>query len=247
VESVDRKHLTKTGIVYVFSMVYLASLLFVTPVVLCNESGEPGNGDRTLYLVRHGQYDHEDELDPDIGHALIPLGVAQARLVADRLRSIPVKMTSLHSSTMTRARQTAQVIGQEFPELKHQQSRLLRECTPSTWREDIMIRLEPGESEECEDQLDQAFNNYFLPSPAGDLHDIIVCHGNVIRYFVTKVLGVDSRSWLGMSIGNCSLTVVRVRPDGSMKLSFFGDVGHLPHNLQTGLSSTKRVLVVPGE
>ncbi len=244
-EPINRSYLEKTLIVCFFVLVYLPSLLFVKDVVRCSESGVVGNGERTLYLVRHGQYDHKDKRDPDVGRALVPLGVAQARLVADRLRSMPVKMTSLHSSTMTRARQTAKVIGQEFPELKHQESRLLRECTPSTWREDIMIKLDPGEPEECEDRLDRAFNKYFVPSPEGDLHDIIVCHGNVIRYFVTKILGVDTRSWLRMSIGNCSLTVVRVRPDGSMKISFFGDVGHLPHNLQTGLSDTKRALVVP--
>jgi len=98
-------------------------------------------GTRTIYLIRHGDYDHEDRRDSDIGRGLIPLGIAQTRLVADRLLSLPDEMTSLHSSTMTRARQTAMIINQDFPKLELQQSRLLRECTPPTWREDIMVRV----------------------------------------------------------------------------------------------------------
>lgn len=206
-----------------------------------------GNGVRTLYLIRHGQYDIEDGRDPDVGKALVPLGVAQARLVAARLRSLPVEMTSLNSSTMTRARQTALVIGRDFPGLELQQSRLLRECTMPTWRQDIMADEEPDDLKECLDQVEKAFEKHFIPSPDADRHDIIVCHGNVIRYFVTKVLGVDTMSWLRMAIGNCSLTIVRINPGGAMKLLCFGDVGHLPPNMQTGLYNDAGDLIVPGE
>lgn len=244
-ELINCSYLKKAIFFCFLSVIFSLSTEFHTSLALCDESKEIRNGVRTLYLIRHGEYDHRDKRDPDIGRALVPLGVAQARLVAARLRAIPVEMTSLYSSTMTRARQTAEVIGQEFPKLELQPSPLLRECTPSTWREDIMARLDPGEPEKCEERLDRAFAKYFAPSPEGDRHDIIVCHGNVIRYFVTKVLGVNSRSWLGMSIGNCSLTVVRVRPDGSMKLVFYGDVGHLPPNLRTGLGEKGRNLRVP--
>ena len=208
--------------------------------------GQDG-GTRTLYIVRHGFYDYKDESAPDVGKALVPLGVAQARLAASRLRSFPVEMTALYSSTMTRARQTAAVIAEDFPGLEVQQTRLLRECIPPTWREDIMAEYEPAEMEECATQLDEAFAEFFVPSPEGDRHDILVCHGNVTRYLVTKALKVDPMSWLGMSVGNCSLTIVRVDPDGSLKVLAVGDVGHLPPNMQTGLDAVDRVLAIPGE
>ena len=212
-----------------------------------HDAGERLSGVRTIYLIRHGQYDHEDDSDPDVGKALVPLGVAQARLVAARLAALPVEMTSLTSSTMTRARQTALVIGGDFPNLALRKSELIRECTPSTWREDIMADTFPDAVEACERNLDRAFSKYFVPSPDEDRHDIIVCHGNVIRYFVTKVLGVDTESWLGMAIGNCSLTIVRIKPDGSMKLLTYGDVGHLPPNMQTGLYRNAEDLMPPEE
>jgi serine/threonine-protein phosphatase PGAM5 len=179
-----------------------------------------GTGVRTIYLIRHGEYDHED-------------GVAQARLVAARLRAMPVEWTSLTSSTMTRARETAQVIADELPQLEHVTDRKLSECLQPTWRTEITAEETLEDLAACLAQQEAAYEAYFQPSPAADRHDIIVGHGNVIRHFVTRVLKVDPMSWLEMSIGNCSLTVVNIQPDGSMKLLSYGDVGHIPPGLQT--------------
>ena len=135
---------------------------------------------------------------------------------------------------MTRARQTAMVINKDFPELKLKQDELICECTPPSWRKDVMAGVDTTERDKCVENLEKAFKKYFIPSPdSNGSNDIIVCHGNVIRYFVTKVLKVDTMSWLQMSIANCSLTIVRIKPDGSMKLVSFNDVGHIPLNLQT--------------
>jgi serine/threonine-protein phosphatase PGAM5 len=225
----------------------VVALLVLAPsfVVFAGEA-EKTDGVRTLYLIRHGEYDHADDRDPDVGKALVPLGVAQARILGARLRGLPVEIDSLHSSTMTRARETALVIGEEFPDLELQTSRLIRECTPPTWRQDIMADEEEADLAACTQQIEKAYAKYFTPSPGADRHDVIVCHGNVIRYFVTKVLGVDTEAWLGMSIGNCSLTVVKIKADGSMKLLSFGDVGHLPPNLSTRTAPGKPIdLKVP--
>lgn len=202
-------------------------------------------GPRTLYLIRHGFYDYHDKRDPEVGKGLLPLGIAQARLIGNRLRSLPVDISAIYSSTFTRAHETALVIGREFDGLEVIESGLLSECTPPTWRKDIIADCDSAELAACREQLEAAFEKFFVPSSAGPRHEVLVCHGNVIRYFVTRVLGVDSLSWLGMSIGNCSLTVVRVNSDGTMKLLLFGDVGHIPPNLQTGLDKEERILVVP--
>jgi serine/threonine-protein phosphatase PGAM5 len=100
----------------------------------------------------------------------------------------------------------------------------------------------------CVENIEKAFRDYFIPSPDDkDRNDIIVCHGNIIRYFVTKVLKVDTMSWLQMSIGNCSLTIIRILPDGSMKLAAYSDMGHIPPNMQTetGGNNIPKELVIP--
>ena len=210
-------------------------IILVLPFNLYSQnSSEDQKGTRTIYLIRHGEYDQTDTTDSDIGKKLTPLGIAQARLVSARLKGIPVEFTSLTSSTTIRARETAIVINQDFPELKLQQSDLIRECTPPTWRKDIMTDETETDLNMCVENLEKAYKEIFVPSPdSKDRNDIIVCHGNVIRYFVTKVLNVDTMSWLQLSITNCSLTIIRIMPDGMMKLDTFSDYGHIPENMRT--------------
>jgi serine/threonine-protein phosphatase PGAM5 len=205
-------------------------------------------GIRTIYLIRHGEYDQSDSSDAEVGKKLTPLGIAQARLLSNRLKGIQVEFTSLTSSTMTRARQTAIIVNEEFPELTLAQDELISECIPPTWRKDVLSESDSVELTQCKNNIEKAFAKYFTPSPnENDRNDIIVCHGNVIRYFVTKVLNVDPMSWLQMSITNCSLTIIRVLPDGTMKLDTFSDYGHIPENMRTftGGDNESKELVIP--
>ena len=164
--------------------------IFIVPFYLFSQNlNSNENGVRTIYLIRHGDYNQSDEEDEFVGNELNTLGVAQARLLSSRLKSMSVEFSSLTSSTMTRARQTAMVINENFPELKLIQDSLICECTPPTWRKDIMAGVDTTEIELCAEKIEKAFKKYFIPSPdENDRYDLIVCHGNVIRYFVTKVL-----------------------------------------------------------
>jgi len=187
---------------------------------------------RNVWLIRHGEYAHGVDT-PDEG-GLVALGRQQARLAAARLDGYPVTFTSLQASTMTRARETAEIIAAHFPDLELQLFADLRECTPTTRRADIMADLQPGEAETCEATLAGAWERIFTPAAGpDDANDLVVCHGNVIRWFVTRALDVDPTAWLGMSIANCSVTVIQVRADGSCKLVAFADSGHVPWGMTT--------------
>jgi hypothetical protein len=61
--------------------------------------------------------------------------------------------------------------------------------------------------------------------------DVVVCHGNVIRYATMRALQLPPEAWLRTATFNCSLTYLVVRPSGSVSLRTFGDVGHLPMNM----------------
>ncbi len=97
-----------------------------------------------------------------------------------------------------------------------------------------MADLAPGEAEACEAALAAAWERIFTPAGGdADANDLVVCHGDVIRWFVTRALDVDPTAWLGMSIANCSVTVIQVRADGSCKLVAFADSGHVPWGMTT--------------
>ena len=191
----------------------------------------PTAGMRTIYLIRHGTYDRDSSVDDRTGNPLNELGREQAKLIGRRLAALPVRITTLTSSTLTRARETADLMGREMRMTPWRDS-LLNECTPYTYREDIMKGLEPGEADSAEAQLGRAWTRY-VRATAENEHDVLVCHGNVIRWFTCKALGLDTKRWLSMEIANGSLTTLLVRPDGSLRLVTYSDVGHLPVEKQT--------------
>lgn len=198
---------------------------------------------RTLYLIRHGSYVPDDKADPAVGPGLTALGIAQARLIGARLGGIPVHFNSITSSTMTRARETAAVLHESLPDVPLSQNPLLSECGPQTWRD--RSSTPTPENLQCQSRIDEAFKTFFTPATKADENNIIVAHGNVIRYMATKALGVDTRSWLSMSIAHTSLTIVKVRPDGSMSVIAVGDIGHLPPNMQSWGTDADPQLTMP--
>lgn len=201
---------------------------------------------RTFYLVRHGEYDRADPRPETEGKGLQPIGVAQARLLGARLRALGVRFDAFDASPFTRARETAEVLRDELPGSQLRILPELAECTPPTRREEV-VRDEPAEAQEaCRARLDALFATRFVPSAGADCHELLVAHGNVIRYLVTRALGVDTRAWLEMSVHHASLTVVRVEPDGRFKVIAVGDSGHLPPSLTTGATGDpERSLALP--
>lgn len=193
-------------------------------------------GVRTLYLVRHGAYDIGDPRDEAVGRGLLPIGVAQARLVGDRLRGLPFTFDAVFASPLTRAHETAQVIAAELGGRELAIDPDLAECTPPTRRADIMAREKPEDLAACSAQLERLAARLLVPiaTPGRDRHELVVTHGNVIRWLVTRALAVDSNAWLGMSIGHASLTVLSVDAKGALRVIAVGDVGHLSPGLQTG-------------
>jgi serine/threonine-protein phosphatase PGAM5 len=196
----------------------------------------------TLYLIRHGAYVADRNADPQLGPGLTALGVAQARLIAARLSGAGVTFDSMTSSTLQRARDTAAVMHETLSSVPVAQSPLLRECMPPVFES---VEGEAAERAACAKQLDQAFAEFFTPAKNANRNDILVAHGNVIRYLVMKALQADSRAWLGMTVAHASLTVIRVQADGSIKVLAVGDSGHIPSPLLSWGDANDRQLAVP--
>jgi serine/threonine-protein phosphatase PGAM5 len=217
-----------------------ACLVLIGEVAAAQSQPAPAH---TLYLIRHGAYVADRNADPQLGPGITPLGVAQARLIAARLSGSGVAFDSMTSSTLQRARDTAAVMHETLSNLPVAQSPLLRECGPPL--PEAAEGEEARERAACAKQLDQAFAEFFTPAKNAKRNDILVAHGNVIRYLVMKALKVDPRAWLGMSVAHASLTVIQVLPDGSMKVIAVGDSGHIPSPLLSWGDANDRQLAVP--
>ena len=201
---------------------------------------------RVLYLVRHGAYAIDPARDESPGPGLLPLGVAQARLAGARLAALPFRFDAISASPMTRAHETARVIAADLPGARIEIDAELAECTPPTWRTEVTADESAESLAACAATLDRVFARRFVPAAGAERRELIVAHGNVIRYLVTRALRADPKAWLEMSVHHASLTVIRVEPDGRCKVIALGDAGHLPPSLHTGATGDpERDLAVP--
>ena len=195
---------------------------------------------RTIYLVRHGEYDWDDQPSPNKG--LTALGLKQARLTAKRLRSLPI--TAVYSSDLTRAVETAEVILGELDGVRYEKSRILRECIPSIplnpRPNSIFARVSKEHVLAGRKQADSVLARHFRAARGQNKHEIIVSHGNLIRYLICRVIGGPEDSWRRLRTLNCGISVVTVESNGRGRVESYNDVGHLPPKLTTAGTSRPR-------
>lgn len=227
-------------------MLVIGCFVFLFSPVLAAPPAEAAKGVHTIVLVRHGNYVADANADERLGPHLSPIGVAQAHLAAAALKTLP-RFDGLYASPMLRARDTAAVIGKDaWPERAFEVVDDLAECTPPTTLGDVARHEKPDAMAACKARLDRMYARFFTAAEGRDRSDLLVCHGNVIRYLVTRALGVDTNAWLAMSIGNASFTTIRIDGDGRAHVIAVGDVGHLPPDLRTSAwGDPERTLAIP--
>lgn len=214
-----------------------------------------GRGDvygtiRHIILVRHGQYEENvDGVDGDKNdklRKLTPLGRIQAEQTGKRLAKIqqgideqfgPCDIKIVRSSDMTRAKETAAIIAKHLKGVKlAKPDRLLNECLPAAIipTRDLNDPDTMKEIDESRGRVERVFKAHIFRGPQGpeDRHEfeVIVCHGNIIRYFFCRCLQLPPEAWLRMSIFNCSITYLVLRPSGFVSARMLGDIGHLDYD-----------------
>ncbi|XP_069820138.1 serine/threonine-protein phosphatase PGAM5, mitochondrial isoform X2 [Dendropsophus ebraccatus] len=184
---------------------------------------------RHIFLIRHSQYKLDGKSDTE--RVLTSLGREQAELTGQRLASLGLKYSHIIHSSMTRAKETTEIISKYLPDVKKYSTDLLREGAPIRpdppvchWKPDV-------EYHEDGPRIEAAFRNYIHraePKQEEDSYEIIICHANVIRYIVCRALQLPPEAWLRMSLNNGSITYLVVRPNGNVSLRMLGDSGFMP-------------------
>lgn len=199
-------------------------------------------GTRTLTLVRHGHYGPED------AGALTALGCEQAAKTGEYLQRFTFDVVI--SSTLKRARQTAAIIvganarSNSRPDARPDEAGdeprsagALRVRPASVLREGMYSRIEGYEvpaDEQAEDRAraDAAWQKYFRTSRR-DRSELIVCHGNLIRYLLCRALDVPVERWVRMTTNHCGITRVLIRDTGAVRVVSYNETSHLPLALVT--------------
>ncbi len=182
---------------------------------------------RIIHLVRHGQQERRQD-DNELGPPLTEIGRRQATELGTFLATLPVGR--VFCSTLTRARETAELAGRRLDGVQVRSDSDLCEVLPT--RVDGMRISRTGMRKDREAAL-RAFARYFRPGrPRG--HDVLVCHGNLIRYLLVHSLRAPRRRWLDMAATyHCAISTVEVEADGRVRLCSYNDASHIPRALRT--------------
>ncbi|XP_046738393.1 serine/threonine-protein phosphatase PGAM5, mitochondrial-like isoform X2 [Diprion similis] len=215
----------------------------VKPVKLNTESdenryneelaGQKVTATRHLFLIRHGQYNTNGRTDFE--RTLTNLGRIQAESTGSRLVELKYPYTMIVRSTMSRAQETSKIIEKNFPEVPTKDDSLLEEGAPippeppvGHWKPEKYF-FQDGP------RIEAAFRRYFHradPKQTQDSYTLLVCHANVIRYFVCRALQFPPEAWLRLSLNHASITWIAISPSGRVTLRCLGDTGHmLPQNV----------------
>lgn len=189
---------------------------------------------RHIILIRHGQYNLGGSTDEE--RILTDKGRKQAEFTAKRLHELAIPFTEMVKSTMTRAQETGDIIAKSLPEkLPIVSCDYLREGAPvppeppfQKWKKEYHQFYQDGS------RIEAAFRKYFHRAPAdqtSDSYHLLVCHANVIRYFVCRALQFPAEGWLRMSLNHASITWITITPSGKVILKTLGESGHLPPNM----------------
>jgi len=209
---------------------------------------------RHVLLVRHGQY--VEAPTEDRARVLTALGRAQAAATGERIARIVSAEGSVcravHSSTMTRAVETADLIAAHLPGVKRSSDAGLSEGVPchaipgcvhhsaAVYRDGARIEaafrryfkraLPYDETDDDDDDDEFATADAFerpKPGDPTDEYDVIVCHANVIRFLYLRALQLPPEAWLRLCTMNCSITYITISPSGHVAARLCGEVGHL--------------------
>ncbi|KAF2885284.1 hypothetical protein ILUMI_20907 [Ignelater luminosus] len=191
---------------------------------------------RHVILVRHGQYNLDGNTDQD--RILTKLGRKQAECTGQRLKLLGLPYTVMIKSTMTRAQETADIINESLKDIPVRNCHLLREGAPvppeppvGHWRPEVHQFYQDGA------RIEAGFREYFHradPNQDKDSYTLLVCHANVIRYFVCRALQFPPEAWLRLSLNHASITWISITPSGRVILRALGDSGHMPPDIITG-------------
>lgn len=171
-----------------------------------------------IFLVRHGEKELSEE---DV--SLTKEGFIQAKAVAKQL--MKYKISKVYSSDLLRAKQTAN----EYVLLSQQKI-----IETSKLREIYRVLVGGPEREntsknrlkEDKQRADEIFDEFLTVNE----NIVVFCHGNIIKYFLNKILKSNEDIWTKMTINTCSISIINFE-NKLLGIETINLIEHLPNKV----------------
>ncbi|MGI3212785.1 histidine phosphatase family protein [Roseovarius tibetensis] len=190
-----------------------------------------------IYLIRHGQSQWQTGDSRDLDAPLTNLGIRQSNLLAHYLSENSLKFTSLKSSPLKRACETASILAAKN-ELDVQFIEALAEAKFSTSNE-LPTRCHPRDQSPVffpspqyrsfKSQAAKALDALILSAEHSNGHVCAVSHGGLIRTLLRVIADTDN---LCFCISNASVTKLSWRR-GRWHIDYLNNAEHLPYSMRS--------------
>jgi serine/threonine-protein phosphatase PGAM5 len=145
-----------------------------------------------LFLIRHGLAEMKNgEM------RLSKRGISQSKKLSIKLRKIRINRT--YTSNSTRSKETVKEYTNKFIE---------DERLKEVYRVIIGGPKKEGTSQHRATKDKKRADEFFDEVLKKDGNMAIFCHGNIIKYFLNKILKSKENLWEKMTIDNCSVSII---------------------------------------
>ena len=150
-----------------------------------------------IYLIRHAEANSKIE-----GAPLTKRGIEEAKIVANELLNYKIKR--IYFSNLLRAKQTAEFYLKLKPKIKNTCEERLSEIYRVLIGGPEKLGASKDRKVEDKKRADEVFKEILKKG-----EDVaIFCHGNIIRYYLNKVLKSKENLWENLTINNCSISIL---------------------------------------
>ncbi len=168
-----------------------------------------------LYLIRHGSIDKENPEKP-----LSERGIMQAKAVAEELKNY--NFEKVYCSNLLRTKQTCEYYTKDYIEDKR-----LREIQGTLNGKKFEPEYDSKEREEQDRKnADEIFDE--LIKNKGNI--AVFCHGNVIVYYLNKVLKLNQNLWGSLIIKHGSISILEYKDD-KLQIKAINLIDYLPNEI----------------
>jgi serine/threonine-protein phosphatase PGAM5 len=151
-----------------------------------------------LFLIRHG---HTENVDGEA--KLSKKGISEAKVIAKKLNDL--KFDKVFTSDLIRSIETVKEFTEDYiPDQR------LREV----YRVLIGGPEKVGTSEDRKEKDRKRADDFFKEVLKEEGNIAIFCHGNIIRYFLNKILKTEHNIWESLVIDNCSISIIENNEKG---------------------------------
>lgn len=170
-----------------------------------------------IFLVRHGK-----KSTTDFNSILSKKGKLQASYLSNRFKTI--KLTKIYVSTMLRALQTAKPALKYHTDIPIITTDLLSEVHASLVGGKIGRDI--GRARIDRKRANQVFDEIFTKAKRND-RILVVCHGNIIKYFLKKILRINKFDlWRYLQIHSSGVSLIEGYKD-EWSIRTINNIDHL--------------------